>query len=95
MGGVEACHHVPGPAPPVDGLGGVADHDQLGVTALGFEDPLQDGVGVLGLVEEKEVGLDPLSKRAPTDLFVSSVGVVGGWSGRYGRGMTMAVGGWR
>jgi transposase len=33
--------------------------------------------------------------QVTTDLFVSSVGVVGGWSGRCGRGMTMAVGGWR
>lgn len=26
MGGLEACHHVPGTTPPIDGLGGVADH---------------------------------------------------------------------
>lgn len=35
------------------------------------------------------------SGAATTELFVSSVGVAGGWSGRCGRGMTMAVVGWR
>ncbi|WUW01311.1 hypothetical protein OG285_06820 [Streptomyces sp. NBC_01471] len=36
----------------------------------------------------------PLIEQTLLELFVSSVGVVGGWSGRYGRGMTMAVGDW-
>lgn len=30
---------------------------QLGMTALGGEDPLQDGVGVLGLVVEEANGM--------------------------------------
>ncbi|GHH42065.1 hypothetical protein GCM10018775_26210 [Streptomyces umbrinus] len=58
VGGVEACHHVRGTAPPVDGLGRVADHHQLGVAALSGEDPLKDGIGVLGFVKEEEVGPD-------------------------------------
>ena len=58
LGAVEAGHDVFGAAPVVDGLGGVADHHQLGVVALGEEDLFDDGVGVLGLVEEQEVGVD-------------------------------------
>lgn len=58
LGTVEAGHDVFGAAPVVDGLGGVADHDQLGVVALGEEDLFDDGVGVLGLVQEQEVGVD-------------------------------------
>lgn len=58
VGGVEAGHHVAGAAPAVDGLGGIADHNELRVVALGGEDLFQDGVGVLGLVQEQEVGAD-------------------------------------
>ena len=58
LGAVEAGHDVFGAAPVVDGLGGVADHHQLGVAALVEEDLLDDGVGVLGLVEQEEVGVD-------------------------------------
>ena len=39
-------------------LGGVADHDELGVVALGQEDLFDDGVGVLCFVEEEIVGVD-------------------------------------
>lgn len=64
-GGVEAGHHVAGAAPAVDGLGGVADHDELGVRALGGEDLLQDRVGVLCFVEEEEVGFDSWPGQSP------------------------------
>lgn len=43
-GGVEVGHHVAGAAPAVDGLGRVADHDELGVGALGVEDLFQQGL---------------------------------------------------
>ena len=59
LGAVEAGHDVLGAAPVVDGLGGVADHDELGVVALAEEDLFDDGVGVLGLVQQQEVGVDP------------------------------------
>lgn len=49
----------------VDGLGGVADHDQLGVFALGEEDLLDDGVGVLGLVQQQEVGVEARLGEGP------------------------------
>lgn len=65
LGAVEVGHDVFGAAPVVDGLGGVADHDQLGVVALGEEDLLDDGVGVLGLVEEQEVGFDLRTREGP------------------------------
>lgn len=42
-----------------------AGHDQLGVVALGGEDVLEDGVGVLGLVEEKVVGVDSRAGQCP------------------------------
>jgi hypothetical protein len=57
-GAVEAGHDVFGAAPVVDGLGGVADHDQLGVVALVEEDLFDDGVGVLGFVQQQEVGVE-------------------------------------
>ena len=59
LGAVEAGHDVLGAAPVVDGLGGVADHDELGVVAVAEEDVFDDGVGVLGLVQQQEVGVDP------------------------------------
>ncbi len=49
----------------VDGLGGVADHDQLGVVALGEEDLFDDGVGVLGFVQQQEVGVDTRPGQGP------------------------------
>jgi hypothetical protein len=49
----------------VDGLGGVADHDQLGVIALVKDDLFDDGVGVLGLVQEQEVGFDARTGEGP------------------------------
>jgi hypothetical protein len=57
-GAVETGHDVAGAAPAVDGLGGVADHDQLGVVALGGEDLFDHGVGVLGFVQQQVVGGD-------------------------------------
>jgi hypothetical protein len=62
---VESGHHVAGAAPAIDGLGGVADHDQLGVVPLGGEDVFEDGVGVLGFVEEEEVCLDLRPGQGP------------------------------
>lgn len=58
LGAVEPGHDVFGAAPLVDGLGRVADHDQLGVLALGEEDLFDHGVGVLGLVEQQEARVD-------------------------------------
>lgn len=55
----EAGHHVAGAAPAVGRLRGVADHDQLCVLALGEEHLLNDRVGVLSLVEQQELTLDP------------------------------------
>lgn len=69
----EVGHDVFGAAPTVDGLGGIADHDQLGVVALAGEDGFQDGVGVLGLVEEEVVGVDDGLGQGP-DLQVVVVG---------------------
>lgn len=42
----------------VDGLGGVADHHQLGVAPLVEENLLDDGIGVLGLVQQEKVCVD-------------------------------------
>ncbi|GHH29530.1 hypothetical protein GCM10018780_87700 [Streptomyces lanatus] len=58
LGAVEAGHDVFGAAPLVDGLGGVTDHDELGVVAMGEEDLFDDGIGVLCLVQEQEVGVE-------------------------------------
>lgn len=55
---VEVGHHVACSPPAVDGLGGVADHDQLGVHALVGEDLLDHRVGVLRFVQEQVVGMD-------------------------------------
>lgn len=61
----EGGHDVAGAAPLVDGLGGVSDHDELGVVALGVEDLFDDGVGVLGFVEEEEVRGDSRFGQCP------------------------------
>jgi hypothetical protein len=49
----------------VDGLGRVADHDELGMVALAEEDLFDDRVGVLSLVPEQEVGLDARPGESP------------------------------
>jgi hypothetical protein len=54
-----------GAAPVVNGLGGVADHHELSVVALGEEDLLDDGVGALGLVQEEEAGIDTRLGQGP------------------------------
>jgi hypothetical protein len=64
-GSVEPAHDVTGAAPAVDGLCRVSDHDQLCVSALGCEHLLQDGVGVLGLVEQQEVSSQRRFSQCP------------------------------
>ena len=54
MGGVKAAEKVAGSAPSVDGLGGIADGDQLSLL-LGFEHSGDARVGVLGFVVEDYV----------------------------------------
>lgn len=63
--GVEACHDVPGSAPAIDRLSGVADHDQLSVGALSSKHVFQDRVGVLCFVEEEKIGVDPWLSQGP------------------------------
>lgn len=65
VGAVEAGQDVFGAAPPADGPGRVADHDQLGVLALGEEDLFDDGIGVLGLVQQQEIGLNAGPGKSP------------------------------
>lgn len=57
-GGIEAGHHITCPTPAIDGLSGVADHYQLGMGPLSCEYLLHHRVGVLCLVNEKEVTID-------------------------------------
>ncbi len=64
-GAVEAGHDVLGSAPVVDGLCRVTDHDELGVAALGQEDVFDDRIGVLCLVQQEKVGVEPRPGECP------------------------------
>src|SRR5450759_182516 len=61
---VQPGEEVAGTAPPVDGLGGVADRDELGVSLV--LDHVRDArVGILGLVVQHHVEVESRVRQLP------------------------------